>query len=169
MTMDIEEIYGNIARLAEQLVGLCKLRGVKIAAAESCTGGMISAAVTSVPGSSAVIELGVCSYSNEIKNMVLGVDREILEKYSEYSAECAKAMAQGALNLSGADFAVSVTGVAGPSGGSEAHPVGEVFIGISGRGSCFAQRFVFSGSREMIRAEAAQAALRLLLAELGKI
>ncbi|HBJ25401.1 MAG TPA: CinA family protein, partial [Ruminococcaceae bacterium] len=107
------ELYSGISALAADIVAECAAREVKISTAESCTGGMISGAVTSVSGSSAVIELGVCSYSNRIKHELLRVDSGIFEKYTEYSVQCAEAMADGVRKLSGADFAVSTTGVAG--------------------------------------------------------
>lgn len=160
--MTAGEIYSRISALAADIVAECVSRGVRISTAESCTGGMISGAVTSVSGSSAVIELGVCSYSNRIKQETLHVSRDILEKYTEYSVQCAEAMAQGVRRLSGADFAVSTTGVAGPTGGSAEHPVGEVCIAVSGAVGCRGERFLFSGDRELVRAQAAQKALELL-------
>lgn len=165
--MDLSEIYKRLAALAGETVERCSALGIRIATAESCTGGMISGAVTSVSGSSAVIELGICSYSNRIKSEVLGVGADILEKYTEYSVQCAQAMADGARRLSGADYAVSTTGVAGPSGGSGEHPVGEVCIAVSGRDGCRGERFIFTGNRDNIRAAAAVKALELLLGELG--
>ncbi len=147
----------------ERLVELCAEKKVKIATAESCTGGMISEQITSVSGSSAVIEFGLCSYSNRIKHEILGVSKETLEEFSEYSEQCAKEMADGARRISGADIAVSTTGVAGPTGGSLEHPVGEVFIGISFEKGVFAKRFLFSGSREDIRRQAAKEALKMLM------
>ena len=87
--MDIQNIYNSIAELSREIVRECSARGAKISTAESCTGGMISGAVTSVSGSSAVIELGVCSYSNRIKHEILHVPSEVLERFTEYSVECA--------------------------------------------------------------------------------
>ena len=161
--MTTADIYGRIPELAAAVVAECTARGLRISTAESCTGGMISAAVTSVSGSSAVIELGVCSYSNRIKHETLGVSEDILEKYTEYSVQCAEAMASGVRRLSGADLAVSTTGVAGPTGGSSEHPVGEVCIAVSCADSCLGERFLFSGNREQVRAQAACRALELLL------
>lgn len=166
--MASEEIYGRMAALAADIVAECTARGLMISTAESCTGGMISGAVTSVPGSSAVIELGVCSYSNRIKNGLLHVSGDILEKYTEYSVQCAEAMADGVRSLSGADLAVSTTGVAGPSGGSAEHPVGEVCIAVSSADGCRGERFMFSGDRESVRAQAVCTALDMLLKEIKK-
>ncbi len=162
----LNEIYDEISHLAEKAVKLLAEKGKKVSTAESCTGGMISAALTSVSGSSAVIELGVCSYSNRIKHEVLGVSSETLEKFSEYSAQCAEEMALGAARVSGADYAVSTTGVAGPTGGTEEHPVGEVFIGAAASSGASAERFVFGGCREEVRAKACRKALELLIKQI---
>ena len=160
---EIDKINDESAQLAKRLVELCADKGLKVAAAESCTGGLISSFITSVSGSSAVIECGICSYSNRIKHGLLGVSKDTLERFSEYSAECAEEMAKGAASVSDADIAVSTTGVAGPTGGTKEHPVGEVYIGICSDGSVSAERFLFSGDREQIRALAVLEALKQLL------
>ena len=134
--MDIQNIYNSIAEHSREIVRECTARSAKISTAESCTGGMISGAVTSVSGSSAVIELGVCSYSNRIKHEILHVTAEVLERFTEYSVECAAEMAKGVMELSGADYGVSTTGVAGPPGGSAEDPGGEGCIGGSSRKGC---------------------------------
>ena len=157
------EYYDRIAAVSAEIVRECAARGVRISTAESCTGGMVSGAVTSVSGSSAVIELGVCSYSNRIKNELLHVSGGVLDKFTEYSVQCAEAMADGVRKLSGAGFAVSTTGVAGPTGGSAEHPVGEVCIAVSGPDGCHGERFVFPGDREQVRAQATLKALEMLL------
>ena len=154
--MTAERYYEGISELAGEVVRECAARGLKISTAESCTGGLISGAITAVSGSSAVIELGVCSYSNRVKSGILNVSTETLEKYSEYSVQCAGEMAHGIRELSGADFGVSTTGVAGPTGGSEEHPVGEVCIAVSSGKRSHSERFLFSGDRELIRAMAVQ-------------
>ena len=151
----------------KKLVKECADKGIKIATAESCTGGMISEWITSVSGSSAVIEFGLCSYSNRIKHKILGVREETLEKYTEYSEQCAEEMAKGALKVSGADYAVSTTGVAGPTGGTDKNPVGTVYICVCNKHSCETRRFNFEGeffelSRAEIRILAAKAALKML-------
>ncbi len=163
-----EGLLTEIREYAEKTVRLCRENGIKIATAESCTGGMVSAAITAVSGSSAVIELGVCSYSNRIKSEFLGVSEDILRENSEYSTECAKAMAEGVKLKASADFGISTTGVAGPTGGTSEHPVGEVCIGVSGRNTT-AARLIFpveSGEnfseRDYIRASAAKQALCML-------
>lgn len=159
-TMKLEHSLKN-------LVKECAEKDIKIATAESCTGGMIAEWITSVSGSSAVIEFGLCSYSNRIKHKILGVREETLEKYTEYSIQCAVEMAKGALKVSGADYAVSTTGVAGPAGGTDENPVGTVYICVCGKNFCEARRFNFEGeffelSREDIRVLAAKAALKML-------
>ena len=165
--MTAERYYESIAELAGEIVRECTARGLKISTAESCTGGLISGAVTAVSGSSAVIELGVCSYSNRIKSEILNVSAETLENYSEYSVQCAGELAAGVRNLSGADFGVSTTGVAGPTGGSKEHPVGDVCIAVSGGKGIRSERFLFGGSdRELIRAMSVQKALEMLLEEI---
>lgn len=163
----MEEMYNSINSLARQIVEKCTAYGLKVSTAESCTGGMISAALTAVPGSSAVIELGVCSYSNRIKNEVLGVSGSTLEKFSEYSIQCAEEMAGGALRLSGADIAVATSGVAGPTGGTEEDPVGTVYICAADNVLRTSLKCVFENKgRDYIRAAATEKALEMLL---GKI
>ena len=160
----MEDIYESINRLSEKLVEVCTARGLKVSTAESCTGGMISAAITSVSGSSSVIELGICSYSNRIKREILGVSELTLDKFSEYSTQCAEEMAKGALRLSGADFAAATSGVAGPSGGTEENPVGTVYISVCGKERTITEKHVFKDrGRDYIRAAAAEKALCMLL------
>lgn len=114
-----------IAR-ASALIALCRGRGLKIACAESCTGGLVSGLLTEIPGSSAVLERGFVVYSNEAKQELLGVPVEILRDHGAVSAQTARAMAAGALVRSHADIAVSITGIAGPDGGTAQKPVGVV-------------------------------------------
>lgn len=169
-----EDITADISALAKKTVDLCRKKGCTVATAESCTGGMISAALTAVSGSSEVIELGVCSYSNRIKHEVLGVSEETLKQKSEYSADCAEEMARGVMQKAGADFGVSTTGVAGPTGGSAEHPVGEVYIGVyDARMWGNSYRYVFEADkskshseRDHIRAAAARRALQLLVEQI---
>lgn len=165
----MDEIYEKISELSRQIVELCAERGIKVAAAESCTGGMISAAITSIPGSSAVIELGVCSYSNRIKREVLEVSARTLEESTEYSCDCAEEMAEGVLRLSGADFAVSTSGIAGPSGGTEDDPVGTVYICVCSANKSVSERFKFPDTgRNLIRAAATEKALEMLLGAINE-
>lgn len=165
----MEEMYNSINRLAREIVEKCTERGLKISTAESCTGGMLSAAITAVSGSSAVIELGICSYSNRIKREVLGVSADTLGRFSEYSIECAEEMARGAIKASGADFAVATSGVAGPTGGTEENPVGTVYICAADRDSFTSERCLFENKgRNHIRAAAAEKALEMLLDKIKK-
>lgn len=154
------------------LVQILKTNNMKIAAAESLTGGMISEYITRVSGASQVFECGVCSYSNRIKHEILGVSSETLEKYTEYSEQTAAEMAAGIRRLSGADMGVSTTGIAGPSGGTEDKPVGLVYIGISTKERTYAKKFMFGSKtgdeREHIRKLACINALTLAVKELGR-
>ena len=113
---------------ARALLALCKARKLKIAAAESCTGGLLAATLTEIPGSSAVVDRGFVTYSNQAKHQMLGVPARMLKKFGAVSRETALAMAKGALARSPADITVAITGIAGPGGGSKQKPVGLVHI-----------------------------------------
>ena len=139
------------------------LSGKTLTTAESCTGGMIGAGLTSVAGSSAVYKGGIVSYTNEIKHALLEVPGELLEKDGAVSASGAKAMADGAKKVLNADVAVSVTGLAGPGGDEFGNPVGTVYIGYSDGNISIARHFLFNGDRSQVRKQAAEAALRLIL------
>ena len=134
-----------------------------LATAESCTGGMIGAALTAVPGASRVFRGGVISYTNEVKNRLLGVDAELLETHGAVSASVAEAMARGARAVLKTDLAVSVTGLAGPGGDEFGNPVGTVFIGYADENTVRAEEYHFTGDREAVRQQAVQAALALIL------
>ena len=126
-----DRLYGTgSTTLQGEVVRELKDRGLKIASAESLTGGLVSKLITEVPGASNVIECGVCSYSNRIKHELLGVSQQTLDSFTEYSAETAREMAQGARRLSGADIGVSTTGVAGP-GEDRGRPAGLVYVGVN--------------------------------------
>jgi nicotinamide-nucleotide amidase len=148
--------------IAEIVLDLCRSRGLTLAAAESCTGGLVAARLTAVPGASAVFKGGVVSYANDVKESTLGVPRAVLERHGAVSAETAEAMAQGVRERLGADVGVSVTGVAGPDGGTEEKPVGLVFVHAVGPDGQEARRSDFPGDREMIRGRATAAALHLV-------
>lgn len=147
---------------AKNLVELLKSCGKTCATAESCTGGMIGSLITAVPGSSDVYLGGVVSYANSVKENVLGVSSEILEVYGAVSEECAREMALGAKKLTGADIAVSVTGIAGPGGGSVEKPVGLVWFGVAVDGGVRCEKAIFAGSRADIRKAAAIHALGMI-------
>ena len=144
---------------------LSALEGKTLATAESCTGGMIGAALTAVPGASKVYKGGIISYWSEVKQQLLGVDPEELQTLGPVSLQVAGSMAEGARNALHTDVAVSVTGLAGPDGDTFGRPVGTVFIGYANGKKAIAKQFLFAGSREDIRRQAAEAALRLILEE----
>ena len=142
---------------------LQKLQGKTLATAESCTGGGIGAAITAVSGSSSVYVGGIISYTNEIKEKLLCVDPVILEKFGAVSSPVAEAMALGARKATGADIAVSVTGLAGPGGDEFGNPVGTVFIGYSDEKDTFSVEFHFIGDRESVRNQTVREALKLIM------
>lgn len=147
---------------AVRLIEACRALGWRVATAESCTGGLIGAAITAIAGSSDVYERGFITYSNDAKTELLDVPAALIAEIGAVSAEVAEAMARGALARSRADLAISVTGVAGPGGGTEAKPVGLVHIGVMARGGePVARRFVFPGDREAVRLSSVRAALEL--------
>jgi len=139
------------------------LEGKTLATAESLTGGGIGAAVTGVSGASAVYKGGVVSYTNEIKNRVLGVPADILEQFGAVSEPTARAMAVGVRKLLDADVAVSVTGLAGPAGDDFGNPVGTVFIGYADEKTVLVKHCLFSGTRQEIREQTVESALELIL------
>lgn len=134
-----------------------------LALAESCTGGMIAAAVTDIPGSSAVFDRGFVTYSNEAKHDMLSVPLDLISKHGAVSADVAYAMAEGVLKNSRASVSLSVTGIAGPSGGSPEKPVGLVYFGLSFNGKTITDKQVFSGDRTHIRKAATEHGLGLIL------
>lgn len=139
------------------------LQGKTLCTAESCTGGLIGGALTAVSGASNVYKGGIVSYTNEVKNKLLGVDADLLEREGAVSAPVAEAMAIGARCALDADIAVSVTGLAGPGGDEFGNPVGTVFIGYADEKTTTVRHFVFAGNREAVRAQAVDAALALIL------
>ena len=148
--------------IAEIVLDLCRTRGLTLATAESCTGGLVAARLTSVPGSSDVFLGSVVAYSNEVKETGLGVERAVLETYGAVSAEAAAAMAHGVRARLSADVGVAVTGVAGPGGGTEEKPVGLVFVHAVGPDGEEARRTELPGDREMVRGRATAASLHLV-------
>ncbi len=167
MVTKLDKITENVVQLLEGI-------DCTVATAESCTGGLLSGTITSVSGASCVFGYGVCTYANEAKMKLLNVQADTLEKHGAVSIETAREMAEGIRALSGADYGVSTTGIAGPSGGTEDKPVGTVCIGISSEKGTYAQRFVFDGEmfreagdkRTAIRLEAVYTALTLLKKEI---
>jgi nicotinamide-nucleotide amidase len=150
--------------LTRQLAALMLANDYQLATAESCTGGGIAQLMTSLPGSSQWFERGFVTYSNDSKREMLEVANDILENYGAVSEECAVAMAKGAVNQSHADFALSVTGIAGPDGGSVDKPVGTVCFGWSQRNAeTLSARVVFEGDREQVRQQTIVMAIQGLL------
>jgi PncC family amidohydrolase len=139
------------------------LAGKTLATAESCTGGMIGAALTAVPGASRVYKGGVVSYWSEVKEKLLGVSGEDLENLGPVSMQVAGSMAQGARKLLKTDVAVSVTGLAGPDGDEFGRPVGTVFVGFDNGARTVVRQYRFGGDRDAVRRQAAEAALKLIL------
>ena len=156
----------NTLTLAQAALDACRARGWRVATAESCTGGLVAAALTAIAGSSDVVERGFVTYSNEAKSELLGVPPEVIATHGAVSAETAAAMAEGALARAPVDLAVSITGVAGPGGGSPEKPVGLIHCGLARRGkSPRTERRVFPGDRAAVRDAAVELALGLLAAE----
>ena len=153
----------NQITLAETILAQARQRGVKIATAESCTGGLVSACLTAIAGSSDVFERGFVTYSNEAKSDMLGVDPLLIAQHGAVSLEVAEAMARGALMKAPAQLAVSITGIAGPGGGSSHKPVGTVCFGLAFGDQCESVRHVFPPhGRSEIREAALDMALALL-------
>ncbi len=145
------------------LLNACRARSVRLATAESCTGGLIAGCLTEVPGSSDVVDRGFVTYSNAAKHQMLGVSEALIAEHGAVSELVAVAMAEGALARSEAKIAVSVTGIAGPGGGSSEKPVGLVHMAAAMTGAeTVHQRHVFTGDRTAVRAATVVAALRLL-------
>ncbi len=148
---------GIESRLVKALIE----NNMKIATAESCTGGMIAAKITSVAGSSGCFDCGVVTYSNEQKHKLLGVKEETLSEHGAVSEQTALEMCKGVRNLANADFGISVTGIAGPGGGIPEKPVGTVWIGICGKNVHKAFKFLFSGDRNQVRQQTAITAMEM--------
>ncbi len=167
----MQEVNGSnlsdaIARLASEVVNANRMAGRTVVTAESCTGGLVAAALTEIPGSSAVFDRGFVTYSNDAKQELLGVSGDMLETLGAVSVASAWAMAQGALNRSRADIAVAITGIAGPDGGSLEKPVGTVVFALARRDDDDVHtevRQLDGADRAAIRAQATLVALELLL------
>jgi nicotinamide-nucleotide amidase len=156
-------IYGyDEDSLAEVVGGMLREKHMTMAVAESCTGGLLGKTITDIPGSSDYFAGGVIAYSNELKMKLLSVPQIILEKYGAVSEECAKYMAEGAAQNSGANIGVSITGIAGPSGGTDEKPVGRVYVGLSVAGETVAREFRFGNDRERNRERSAVVALDMV-------
>lgn len=149
---------------AQRVFDICRARGLTLATAESCTAGLIAATITDIPGSSGIFDRGFVTYSNKAKQVLLGVSKDLLDEYGAVSAQVAKAMALGALNAAETSLAVSVTGIAGPDGGTPEKPVGLVFLGCASREGKFHVRECRFGDlgRSEVRRRSVIAAFALL-------
>ena len=154
----------DVAGLEETVVRTLKEKGLTVSTAESCTGGMIAERITAVSGSSEVFGYGFVTYWEQAKAKLVGVDPDVIARYNVVSAPVAAQMALGAVKASGSDIAVSVTGVAGPTGGDAVRPVGTVYLGAARGETVYVKKlFVSRPDRALVRARAAQAALELVL------
>jgi len=148
----------------EEAVGrLLKKSGCALSVAESCTGGLLSHKITSIPGSSDYFMGGIVAYSNDLKKKILKVPGGTLRKFGAVSKETAMAMAKGAKKNTGSDIVAAITGIAGPNGGSKAKPVGTVFIAIADKKSEWCRKFLFRGKRHAIKLTASNNALKMLI------
>ena len=158
-----DDVYGVDVDSLEQVVGDgLRQRGMTLAVAESCTGGLLSKRITDVPGCSDYYLGGVCSYANEVKMNLLGVKKETLDTLGAVSSEVAEQMAEGVAKALGADVGVGITGVAGPGGGTEEKPVGLVYISVWHKGQHFTRKMKAANGRDRIRMQAASTALDLI-------
>jgi len=148
----------TIEILSENAVKLLKEKGLRVAFAESCTGGMVSAAITSVAGSSQVLDLSIVTYSNGAKVKYVEVSERVLAKYGAVSSQTALQMAAGIKAAANADIGVGITGIAGPDGGSDEKPVGTVYVAVNDR----VEHFEFTGNRKEIREETTKQTLTML-------
>ncbi len=153
----------RLRALAAELQSACLARGLRVATAESCTGGLVGAAITAIPGSSGYYLGGFITYADEVKRDLAGVPAEVLAAHGAVSAQVAVTMAEGARSRLGADLAVSVTGVAGPGGGSDAKPVGLTYVGVADGHGTDARRYLWAGDRDANRHDSAVAVLELAL------
>lgn len=158
----------DLNALAAELTTALASSGATVTTAESCTGGWIAKLITDIPGSSAVFESGLVTYSNAAKQSLLGVDADVLETHGAVSDAVVRAMADGARRRAAATIAVAVSGIAGPDGGTPDKPVGTVWFAWSTASATEADRQQFSGDRNAVRAAAARHALRGVLARVGR-
>jgi len=163
-----ELIYGQDDQSLAEVVGEKLARqGKTIAVAESCTGGLLAKLLTDIPGSSKYFMCGWITYSDRAKTSELGVPDDLIQKYGAVSEQVARAMATGARNKADTDYAIGITGIAGPAGGTEQKPVGLVYISVDSENGCYTKRCLLPGNRQFIRLQAAQTALNLLRLQLN--
>lgn len=149
--------------LEEKIIKELCHKGKNVSVAESCTGGLICGRLTNVPGSSRCFGYGVVTYSNNAKNQMLGVPWEVLNRYGAVSSETAELMARGVRKLADSHIGLAVTGIAGPDGGTETKPIGLVYVAVDRENESFCRRFLFTGSREEIRQQTIEEALKMIL------
>ncbi|NCB28486.1 MAG: competence/damage-inducible protein A [Clostridia bacterium] len=163
-----DDVYGVDVDSLEQVVGdLLREKGLTLAVAESCTGGLLSKRITDVPGSSAYYKGGVCSYTNEVKVNLLGVEQATLDAYTAVSEQVAGQMARGVARVLGTDIGIGITGIAGPDGGTEEQPVGLVYISIFYAGNTVTKKMQTSLGRDRVRNHAASTALDMIRRQIG--
>jgi nicotinamide-nucleotide amidase len=155
-----------LVELARRIQSVMIERGLTLTTAESCTGGLVGNVLTEVSGSSGYYVGGLISYSNGLKERELGVDAATLERHGAVSAQTCVAMAEGSRSRYGASFAVAITGIAGPDGGTDQKPVGLTYVGVADSAGHDVRRFVWNGDRHSNKVQSAQAALELLLERL---
>ena len=165
-TQDGTQDGADLDRAAERLLARCRARGVMLATAESCTGGLIAATLTAIAGSSDVVDRGFVTYSNAAKTEMLGVPADLIDTHGAVSAPVAEAMARGARARSAAGITVAVNGIAGPGGGSADKPVGLVWFGLAHPGGVTTDHVVFPGDRAAVRAATVAHAFALIEAVL---
>lgn len=164
-----QELAVHAQKAAEDLVSCAQRASLTVCTAESCTAGLVTATIAEVPGASGVLRGGAVTYVNEIKHDLLGVRQDTLDHEGAVSHPCAAQMASGARSRFSSDIAVSVTGFAGPGGGTAKEPVGTVYLGVSSVRGDHVERHVFSGDRACVRMAACLRALELLLGEVRAI
>jgi len=152
-----------------EIIDKLKEQNQTISFAESCTGGLIASAFTAISGVSSVFNGSLVTYSNEIKHKWLGVDNKILENFGAVSSRCVEEMLRGIKSMSSSDYAIAISGIAGPTGGSKLKPVGTVYIGIITPTNIKVEKFLFNGDRENIQKEAKNMAILMIYREIIKI
>ena len=167
MPIAMNDLPADLVELAKEVLVTAKARKKRIVTAESCTGGLLGGCLTANAGSSDVLDCGFITYSNESKSRLLGVPRDAVETFGAISDIVASAMAEGALAQTDADMAVSITGIAGPGGGTKEKPVGLVYMALAQTGAdALVKRYIFAGTRADIRRAAVGAAMEMLLSTL---
>jgi nicotinamide-nucleotide amidase len=159
---DLLEHAGPALEKAAALLDLCRARRLTLVTAESCTGGLVAALLTALPGASDVVAGGYVTYSNDLKQSTLGISLTTLDRFGAVSAETAREMAEGAYRISGAGLSLAVTGIAGPGGGSPEKPVGTIWLATAGQMPARTRKLSLAGTRTAIRSLTVLAALGLL-------